>query len=143
MFTTSTSVFYQLLVLLSTNSTTSLLLLSTTSDCPICLLGSEDIKHMMFMCDRAKSVWQLLLFLGSSTCFFFCQISPLLYFCHLSYPLYLGSSIFFFYTFSSLCLLSSCCFFCQISPLLSFVLPMIKLSKSIYYVEYELMIKNL
>ena len=28
------------------------------SDCPICLAGSEDIKHMMFMCDRAKSVWQ-------------------------------------------------------------------------------------
>jgi len=27
-------------------------------DCPICLSGSEDIKHMMFMCDRAKSVWQ-------------------------------------------------------------------------------------
>ena len=33
------------------------------SDCPICLSGSEDIKHMIFMCDRAKSVWQLLLFL--------------------------------------------------------------------------------
>ena len=37
----------------------------------------------------------------------------------LSYPLCLGSSSCFFYTFSSLCLLSSCCFFCQISPLLS------------------------
>ena len=91
LFTTSTSVFYQLLVLLSTNSTTSLLLLSTTSDCSICLSGSEDIKHMMFMCDRVKSVWQLLLFLGSSTCFFY-QISPLLYFCHLSYPLCSRSS---------------------------------------------------
>ena len=43
----------------------------------------------------------------------------LLFFCHLSYPLCLGSSSCFFYTFSSLCLLSSCCFFCQISPLLS------------------------
>ena len=29
------------------------------------------------------------------------------------------------------------------SPLLSFVLPMMKLSKSIHYMEYELMIKNL
>ena len=48
-----------------------------------------------------------------------------------------------FYTFSSLCLLSSYCFFCRISPLLSFVLPMMKLSKSIHYMEYELMIKNL
>jgi len=28
------------------------------SDCPICLSGSEDMKHMMFICDRAKSVWQ-------------------------------------------------------------------------------------
>ena len=26
--------------------------------CTICLSGSENIKHMMFMCDRAKSVWQ-------------------------------------------------------------------------------------
>ena len=43
----------------------------------------------------------------------------------------------------ALCLLSSCCFFCQISYLLSFVLPMMKLSKSIHYMEYELMIKNL
>ena len=29
------------------------------------------------------------------------------------------------------------------SPLLSFVLPMMKLSKSIHYMEYELMVKNL
>ena len=29
------------------------------------------------------------------------------------------------------------------SPLLSFILPMMKLSKSIHYMEYELMIKNL
>ena len=29
------------------------------------------------------------------------------------------------------------------SPLISFVLPMMKLSKSIHYMEYELMIKNL
>ena len=29
------------------------------------------------------------------------------------------------------------------SPLLSFVLPMMKLSKSIHYIKYELMIKNL
>ena len=122
LFTTSTSVFYQLLVLLSTNSTTSLLLLSTISDCPICLLGSEDIKHMMFMWDRAKSVWQLLLFWEAAPAFF-CQISPLLYFCHIFYPLCLGSSSCFFYTFSSLCLLSSCCFFAKSplsSPLLCF-----------------------
>ena len=45
--------------------------------------------------------------------------TPLLYFCHISYPLCLGSSSCFFYTFSSLCLLNNCCFFCQISPLLS------------------------
>ena len=78
LFTTSTSVFYQLLVLLSTNSTTSLLLLSTTSDCPICLLGLEDIKHMMFMCDRAKSVWQLLLFWEAAPAFFLLNLpSPL------------------------------------------------------------------
>ena len=62
-----------------------------------------------------------------------------------SYPLCLGSSSCFFYTFSSLCLLSSCCFFLPNlpSPLLSFVLLMMKLSKSIHYMEYELMIKNL
>ena len=78
LFTTSTSVFYQLLVLLSTNSTTSLLLLSTISDCPICLLGSEDIKHMMFMWDRAKSVWQLLLFWEAAPAFFLPNLpSPL------------------------------------------------------------------
>ena len=70
------------------------------------------------MCDRAKSVWQLLLFWEAAPAFF-CQISHLLYFCHIFYPLCLGSSNCFFYTFSSLCLLSSCCFFCQISPLLS------------------------
>ena len=70
------------------------------------------------MCDWAKSVWQLLLFWEAAPTFF-CQISPLLYFCRLSYPLCLGSNSCFFYTFSSLCLLSSCCFFCQISPLLS------------------------
>ena len=93
LFTTSTSIFYQLLVLLSTTSTTSLLLLSTTSDYPICLSGSEDIKHMMFMCDRAKSVWQLLLFWEAAPAFF-CQISPLLYFCHLSYPLCLAAAFF-------------------------------------------------
>ena len=126
-------------------STTSLLLLSTTSDCPICLSGSEDIKHMMFLhCHVAFSGKQHLLF--------FCQISPLLYLlppflssmfwkqhllffaksplssicCHLSYPL---------------CYESSTCFFAK-SPL-SFVLPMMKLSKSIHYMEYELMSKNL
>ena len=50
-----------------------------------------------------------------------------------------------FYTFSSLCLLSCCCFFLPNlpSPLMSFILPMMKLSKSIHYMEYELMIKNL
>ena len=48
---------------------------------------------------------------------------PLLYFCHLSYTLCLGSSSCFFYTFSSLCLLSSCCFFLPNlpSPLLCFI----------------------
>lgn len=30
------------------------------SDCPMCPLGLEDLKHMMFMCDRAKSVWNYL-----------------------------------------------------------------------------------
>ena len=48
---------------------------------------------------------------------------------------------------AALCLLSSSCFFFAksplSSPLLSFVLPMMKLSKSIHYMEYELMIKNL
>ena len=43
------------------------------SDCPICLSGSEDIKHMMFMCDRAKSVWQLLLFWEAAPTFFFAK----------------------------------------------------------------------
>ena len=55
---------------MSTTFTTSLLLLSTTSDCPICPSGSEDIKHMMFMCDRAKLVWQLLLFWEAAPIFF-------------------------------------------------------------------------
>ena len=46
---------------------------------------------------------------------------------------------------AALCLLSSCCFFFAKSPLSSplLYLPMIKLSKSIHYMEYELMIKNL
>ena len=46
---------------------------------------------------------------------------------------------------AALCLLSSSCFFLPNlpSPLLSFVLPMMKLSKSIHYMEYELIIKNL
>jgi len=37
------------------------------------------------------AVWQLLLFLEAVAAVFY-QISPLLYFCHISYPLYLGSS---------------------------------------------------
>ena len=48
------------------------------SDCPICLSGSEDIKHMMFMCDWAKSVWQLLLFFGKKHLLFLSNLpSPL------------------------------------------------------------------
>jgi hypothetical protein len=30
------------------------------SDCPMCLSEAEDIRHMMFMCDRAKSLWNSL-----------------------------------------------------------------------------------
>ena len=104
-------------------STTSLLLLSTTSNCPICLSGSEDIKHMMFLhCHVAFSWKQHLLFFAKSPLSSIC--------CHLSYLLCFGCST---------------CFFLPNlpSPLLSFVLPMMKLSKSIHYMEYELMIKNL
>ena len=118
LFTTSTSVFYQLLVLLSTNSTTSLLLLSTTSDCPICLSGSKDIKHMMFMCDRAKSVWQLLLFLGSDTCFFFAK-SPLSSIFATFPILYVWeAAAAFLHIFLSM-FVKQLLLFCQISPLLS------------------------
>ena len=70
---------------------------------------------------------------------------PLLYFCHLSYPLCLGSSsCFFLHIFLSMFVKQLLLFLPNLpSPLLSFVLPMMKLSKSIHYMEYELMIKNL
>ena len=89
------------------------------SDCPICLSGSEDIKHMMFMCDRAKSVWQLLLFWEAAPAFFFAK-SPLSSIFATFPILYVWeAAAAFFYTFSSLCLLSSCCFFFAKSPLSS------------------------
>ena len=28
--------------------------------CPICLNGAEDVKHILFVCDRAKEVWRAL-----------------------------------------------------------------------------------
>ena len=69
----------------------------------------------------------------------------LLFFCHLSYPLCLGSSCcFFLHLFLSMFGKQLLLFLPNLpSPLLSFVLSMMKLSKSIHYMEYELMIKNL
>jgi len=90
------------------------------------------------------AVWQLLLFLEAVAAVFY-QISPLLYFCHISYPLCLGSSsCLFLHLFLSVFVKQLLLFLPNLpSPLPSFVLPMMKLSKSIHYMEYELMIKNL
>jgi hypothetical protein len=32
----------------------------TSSQCPICSLGCEDILHMLFNCPRAKQIWATL-----------------------------------------------------------------------------------
>ena len=97
-------------------STTSLLLLSITSDCPICSSGSKDIKHMMFLqCHVAFSGKQLLLFFAKSPLSSIFSTFPILYVWEAAAAC--------FYTFFSLCLLSSCCFFAKSSlssPLLCF-----------------------
>ena len=87
----------QLLLFFAT-STTSLLLLSTTYY-PICLSGSEDIKHMMFLhCHVAFSRKQHLLF----------------FLPNLPSPLFVA-------TFPILYVLEAApAFFCQIFPLLCF-----------------------
>ena len=61
---------------------------------------------MMFMCDRAKSVWQLLLFWEAAPAFFFAK-SPLSSIFAAFPILYVWEAVAaFFYTFSSLCLLT-------------------------------------
>ena len=65
------------------------------------------------------AVWQLLLFLEAVAAVFY-QISPLLYFCHISYPLCLGSSsCLFLHLFLSVFVKQLLLFFYQIFPLLS------------------------
>lgn len=34
--------------------------IGNTSGCPVCQRGCEDIKHMMFTCERARNVWTAL-----------------------------------------------------------------------------------
>jgi hypothetical protein len=34
--------------------------IKVSPQCPICLKGAEDIRHLMFTCDRAKDVWKAL-----------------------------------------------------------------------------------
>lgn len=34
--------------------------ITPTGGCPVCHNGVEDIKHMIFSCDRAKAVWNLI-----------------------------------------------------------------------------------
>ena len=64
------------------------------------------------------AVWQLLLFLEAVAVVFY-QISPHLYFCHISYPLCLGSSsCLFLHLFLSV-FVKQLLLFCQIFPLLS------------------------
>ena len=29
-----------------------------SGQCPICLCGAEDVKHLLFLCHRAKQVWK-------------------------------------------------------------------------------------
>jgi hypothetical protein len=31
-----------------------------SGNCPVCMHGAEDIKHLLFTCDRARDVWQAL-----------------------------------------------------------------------------------
>ena len=34
--------------------------IGNTSGCPVCNAGCEDIKHILFSCDKAKGVWKIL-----------------------------------------------------------------------------------
>ena len=34
--------------------------ISNIGGCPVCKNGAEDIKHVIFTCDRAKAVWSFL-----------------------------------------------------------------------------------
>ena len=90
------------------------------------------------------AVWQLLLFLGSSSWCFFAK-SPLSSIFATFPILYVWEvAAAFLHLFLSMFVKQLLLFLANLpSPLLSFALPMMKLSKSIHYMEYELMIKNL
>jgi hypothetical protein len=34
--------------------------IKVSAQCPICMRGSEDIRHLMFTCYRAKKIWKVL-----------------------------------------------------------------------------------
>ena len=132
MYSSSTTTLLYSTLLLSSPKQLLLFLLLLLLPYYYCLLLL--IVWSAYQVRKILSIWcsyiVMLLFLGSSTCFFFAK-SPLSSICcHLSYPLCFGSS--------------TCYFLPNLpSPLLSFVLPMMKLFKSIHYMEYKLMIKNL